>query len=166
MTEPVERPDSLYLEAAEGWLELGNPREASAELDRIADHLMLHPAVLSVRWQIFAAIRSWEAALEVAVGSTELDPDEPAAWVHRSYSLHELKRTAEARDVLLSVVEKFPGSATMRYNLACYECQLGHLDVAKDWLHKAFALGDAKQMKLAALDDPDLQPLWKDIKML
>jgi hypothetical protein len=52
----------------------------------------------------------------------------------------------------------------MRYNLACYECQLGRLELAKEWLEKAFKLGDAKKMKLAALDDPDLEPLWRDPK--
>ena len=51
----------------------------------------------------------------------------------------------------------------MRYNLACYECQLGNLDRAKRWLEKAFELGDARNMKLAALDDPDSEPLWKVI---
>jgi len=50
-----------------------------------------------------------------------------------------LKRTGEARDNLLRVVEKFQLSATMRYNLACYECQLGRLEQAKMWLEKAFA---------------------------
>jgi hypothetical protein len=63
----------------------------------------------------------------------------------------------------LRVVDKFPKDATMRYNLACYESQLGRLTLAKPWLEKAFALGDARKMKLAALDDPDLQPLWKEI---
>ena len=72
-------------------------------------------------------------------------------------------KAQEARDNLLRVVDKFPTSPIMRYNLACYECQLGRLEQAKQWLEKAFALGDAKQMKLAALDDPDLEPLWKEI---
>ena len=31
----------------------------------------------------------------------------------------------KVRDNLLPVVERFPDNATMRYNLACYECQLG-----------------------------------------
>jgi hypothetical protein len=35
------------------------------------------------------------------------------------------------------------------------------LDQAKNWLEKSFALGDAKKMKLATLDDPDLEPLQK-----
>jgi hypothetical protein len=61
------------------------------------------------------------------------------------------------------VVDKFPKDATMRYNLACYKCQLGRLDQARAWLEKAFAIGDARKMKLAALDDPDLEPLWKEI---
>jgi hypothetical protein len=51
----------------------------------------------------------------------------------------------------------------MRYNLACYECQLGRLEQAKQWLEKAFLLGDARKMKRAALDDPDLEALWKEI---
>jgi hypothetical protein len=40
---------------------------------------------------------------------------------------------------------------------------LGNLERAKQWLEKAFAIGDARKMKLAALDDPDLEPLWKEI---
>jgi hypothetical protein len=40
---------------------------------------------------------------------------------------------------------------------------LGRLEQAKQWLEKAFALGDAMKMKLAAQDDPDLEPLWKHI---
>jgi len=64
---------------------------------------------------------------------------------------------------LLGVVDKFRTNATLRYNLACYECQLGRLEQAKLWLEKAFQLGDAKAMKLAALDDRDLEPLWKEI---
>ena len=144
-------------------LELGNHIEANEELENITASLRAHPDVLNVRWEIYAAAKKWEAAVDIAAAIVQLDPDDPLGWVHRSYALHELKRTAEARDNLLRVVEKFPISATMRYNLACYECQLGNLDRAKQWLEKAFALGDAKGMKLAALDDPDLQPLWKEI---
>jgi hypothetical protein len=51
----------------------------------------------------------------------------------------------------------------MRYNLACYECQFGRLEQAKEWLEKAFNLGDARKMKLAALSETGLEPLWQDI---
>jgi Flp pilus assembly protein TadD len=119
--------------------------------------------VLKVRWEIYAAAKEWEATLEIAAALIHLDPEDPVSWVQRSFALHELKRTAEARDNLLQVVERFPLSATIRYNLACYECQLGRLEQAKKWLEEAFRLGNARRIKLAALDDPDLEPLWKDI---
>jgi tetratricopeptide (TPR) repeat protein len=159
----LQPPDTLHLQAAQGWLELGNHIEADAELDNITGSLRAHPDVLKVRWEIYAAAKKWEAALDIAAAIAQLDPDDPLGWVHRSYALHELKRTAEARDNLLRVADKFPVSATMRYNLACYECQLGNLERAKQWLEKAFAIGDARKMKLAALEDPDLEPLWRDI---
>lgn len=161
---PLEPPDIHPLLAAQGWLELGNHLEASAELDKIAPLFRAHPHVLALRWEIYAAARKWEAALGIATAMIEMEPEDSMGWVHRSYALHELKRTTEARDNLLHVVDKFPDNATMRYNLACYECQLGRLEQAKEWLQKAFHLGGETKMKLAALEDPDLKPLWKNIR--
>ena len=137
--------------------------EADADLDRMTPQLRGHPDVLKLRWQVYAVAKKWEAALDIAAALIALAPEDPVGWVNRSYALHELKRTAEARDNLLRVVDKWPTIAVMRYNLACYECQLGNLERAKEWLEKAYRLGDSKQMKLAALDDPDLEPLWKEI---
>ena len=53
---------------------------------------------------------------------------------------------------------------TIRYNLACYECQLGDLAVAKQHL-KAATKADTK-FRGMALDDPDLEPLWSEIGRL
>ena len=161
--KPLQPPDSHHLLAAQGWLELGNHVEANEELAKIAPALLAHPNVLTVRWGISADARQWDAALDIAAALIDLDPGEPLGWVHRSYALHELKRTIEARDNLMCVVEKFPNIAIMPYNLACYECQLGGLQQAKQWLEKALKLGNTRKMKLAALKDPDLEPLWKDI---
>jgi Flp pilus assembly protein TadD len=122
-----------------------------------------HPDVLNVRWGICAAARQWEAALEIAATLVRLDPEDPLGWVHRSYALHELKRTAEARDNLLRVVDKHRDSPTIRYNLACYECQLGRLELAKKWLEDACRLGNARKIRFAAREDPDLKPLWKEL---
>jgi len=113
--------------------------------------------------ETYAAAEKWEAALDIAPALMQLDPEDPLGWVHRSYALHELKRTAKARDNLLRVVDNFPIKATLRCNLPCYESQLGRLEQAKQWLERAFKLGDAKKMKPAALDDPDLEPLWKGL---
>jgi hypothetical protein len=36
-------PDSYHLEAAQGWLELGNHLEANEELEKISPALRIHP---------------------------------------------------------------------------------------------------------------------------
>jgi len=48
--------------------------------------------------------------------------------------------------------------AILHYNLACYECQLGDLGVAKARLRHAFNLDDRFRAK--ALEDEDLEPLF------
>jgi predicted Zn-dependent protease len=162
--KPLEPPDSLHVLAAQGWLELGSAAEAKAELEHISSPSRAHPHVLELRWQILVADRHWEAALQIAAALLELDPEDPLGWVHQSYCLHELKRTIEARDNLLRIVHKFPASATMRYNLACYECQLGNLVQTKIWLEAALRLGDRHTMKATALEDLDLKPIWDYIR--
>jgi predicted Zn-dependent protease len=161
--KPFEPHDQHHLVAAQGWFELGNDLEANGELEQITPENHAHPAVLEVRWQIYAKGKKWDAALDIASALVQMVPGHPLGWVHRSYCLHEMKRTEEARDNLLRVVDKFPDDPIMRYNLACYECQLGRLEQAKTWLEKATKLGGRKRIKLMALEDPDLEPLWKNI---
>ena len=115
--------------------------------------------MLEVRWAIYAAAKKWEAALDIAATFIQLAPGHPFGWLHRLFALHELNRTAEARDNLLRVVDTFSDNATMRYNLACYESQLGRMEEAKSWLVEAFKLGDKRRMKQMALTDSDLEPL-------
>jgi tetratricopeptide (TPR) repeat protein len=161
--KPLEHPNSFYLLAAEGWLELGDHLEANEELERISAELRGHPDVLQVRWRVFAAARKWEAAAEIAQGICRLAPDEQFGWIHLSYSLHEMKRTKEALDTLLHVAHKFPNNWLVAYNLACYQTQLGELEEAWRWLDYAMDKADPKEIRLKALDDPDLEPLWQRI---
>lgn len=164
MVAALQPPDSFYLQAAQGWVELGNCLEAQQELDKIRPEMRRNPAVLNVQWEIYAAEKKWAPAVEIAASLIELQPDNALGWVHRSYALHELKLTLQARDNLLQIVDKFPSSVTIRYNLACYECQLGNLAQARIWLEMAFRMGNHSQMKLAALEDQDLKPLWQEIR--
>ena len=158
----LEPPDSFHLAAAEGWLELGDWLEANEELERITPTLRAHPFVLEVRWRVYAMAKRWELATEVARALSELLPDNSWGFIHYAYSLHELKRTKEAWGVLIPIVDKFPDH-TIRYNLACYCCQLGQLKESLQWLEKAIDLAGKKDIRLMALDDPDLEPLWKQI---
>ena len=53
---------------------------------------------------------------------------------------------------------RFPKIAVIPFNLACYECQLGHPDAAMSFLQKSFRL-DAS-FRDQALEDEDLKPIW------
>jgi hypothetical protein len=51
MIQPLEAPDSIHLQAAEGWIVLGNYAEANDELEQIAAANRAHPDVLQLRWR-------------------------------------------------------------------------------------------------------------------
>ena len=123
----------------------------------------LTPKVLSVRFEIYSKAGKWEYAAEIARCLSDLLPDNPYGYFHLAFSLHELKRTQQAYDALISVVDKLPTEHLMRYNLTCYSCQLGNLKEAYQWLEKAIDLASKKGIRQAALDDPDLEPLWTEI---
>jgi len=156
-------PDSHYLNAASGWLDLGNPQEAAAELARISPARREHPAVLELHWRVLAEQRKWDEALRVGCRLVELAPEQPGGWIDQSYALHELNRTREARDVLLGVAGRFGHVSIVAYNLACYACQLGDREQARQWLAKAVAVKGKGEIKRLALNDKDLEPLWPEI---
>ena len=58
-------------------------------------------------------------------------------------------------------LERLPDIAVFHYNLACYECQLGNLEAAKERLALAFRLEPG--FRVAALEDRDLEPLWESL---
>jgi predicted Zn-dependent protease len=161
----LEPPDSLYLKAAEGWLELGDCQEANEELERITPAMRVHPNVFQMRYEIYAKAKKWELAVEVARALTEMLPENSWGFIHYAYSLHELKRTKEAYAVLIPVVGKF-SDYIIRYTLACYSCQLGNLRESIQWLKKAIELADKKEIRLMALKDPDLKSIRKLIRSI
>lgn len=159
----LSHTDRIYLQAAEGWLMLGNPLEANEELERIDSENSFHPAVLAMRWQVYAGAQWWEAAYVVSKALCEFAPDSPAAWICHANTVRNYKGVMEAWHTLLGVVSRFPDDAVIRYNLSCYAAQLGLLEESCGWLIQAFDLEESVQLKLAALYDVDLQPLWDKI---
>jgi predicted Zn-dependent protease len=157
-------PDLMHLDAAEGWLGLGNAIEANVELEKIDPRMRAHPDVLEVRYEIYAMEGHWAACVDIASAILEMEPKSSFGWIRRSFALHELKRTAEARENLLPAAHHFPEEITIRYNLACYECVLGNMGPARLRLAEAFRLAQNQdcfdQWRLLALDDKDLEPLW------
>ncbi len=165
---PILPPDSHYLSAAYGWLDLGNPAEARAELDGIRPEFQNHGAVLGLRWAICAELQDWPAALLAARCLAEVAPELAGTWLNLAYALRRVPEggLAAAQEVLRPAFERFPAEAVIPYNLACYACQAGQLDEARRWLDHAFQRGKPDPIKRMALADPDLRPLWEELKKL
>ncbi len=164
--EHLSRSDQLFLDAAEGWLGLGNHIEAFQELERISAPAQDHPDVLRVRYGVFAASRKWEPAVEVAEALSRAFPEEAFGPIHLAYALHELRRTQAAWNVLLPQAPRFPKEHIIPYNLACYACQLGNLEEGRRWLGQAIEVAGLPLIRKMALGDRDLEPLWPEIRMM
>jgi Flp pilus assembly protein TadD len=166
--QDLEPSDAHRLNAALGWLGLNSPADASAELDALAPGLQSHAAVLEVRWTIRAHEKNWPDALIVAERELTVAPEDASGWLHRAYALRRISDggLAQAWDALLPAAEKFPGEPVIPYNLACYACQLGQLDIARVWLKRALKIGSKPEVQKMALADDDLKPLWAEIKEL
>ncbi len=165
---PLEPPFNFYVAAAEGWLGLGNRREAEAELAQIPPVLAGHPAVLEVRWLLAAGANDWEAGVAIADQTLAAAPDSVNGWLHRSYALRRTPAGGlrQAWDALLPAWKRFPTEPIVAYNLACYACQMNRLPAAREWLRRAMLVGGEDNLKGMALRDPDLEPMWGEIAVM
>ena len=137
---PLEMPDRFHLEAAEGWIGLGDYGSADDELEQISPATRLHPDVLQLRWRIHAAAKKWDACLDIAATLTTITPERRFGWIHRAHTLDKLGRTLEAKALLLAANEKFEKNVTIPFQLARYCARLGQLLEAQQWLGKACLL--------------------------
>ena len=66
---PLDLDDRIQVEAAQGWLALGDWRPANDELECVRPEFRAHPDVLAVRWRVYAMGGHWDTAVE-SVGPT------------------------------------------------------------------------------------------------
>jgi len=158
---PLEPPDQQHWNAAAGYVELGMYADANSELEKIDPFCRAAPEVLAVRVAIYHGLKRWELMREVAKRLAEFQPNDVQWTVSFAYATRRAESVEAAREILLNAEPKFPKEAVISYNLACYECQLGNLETANNYLKHAFLIDSS--WRISALEDGDLQPLWETL---
>ncbi len=135
--------------------------EASMELDKIDPFNRAAPEVLALRIAIYSGLEKWELMQEIAKRLADFQPDDIHWTISLAYATRRANSIEAAREILSNAEPRFPREAIIKYNLACYYCQLGEIEHAKNYLKKAFEID--LNWRIAALEDDDLKPLWESL---
>jgi len=157
--DKVEEHQQRILLAAQGYCELQMYDDALAELDTLPAEAKRDPSAVEMRLVILMQAKRWAEALITAEELCRMRPGATPGYIHAAFCLHELGRTADARDRLLSGPPALHKEATFHYNLACYECILGNLELARMHLDKSIEID--KKFRDFSKTDPDLAALRK-----
>ena len=142
------------VEAACGYAELGMFRESIAELDAIPDRFQHRPEVLQLRLHHLMKNKRWAQALRMSQMLCRVAPDSGTGFLHAGYCLHQLGKTAQARELLSTGPIALLKEPVYYYNMGCYEALLGNVHSAHENLQISFRM-DASFRDIARRD-PDL----------
>jgi len=155
---PLGDHDELHLRAACAFIELGMFDEAQAELEAVDSCDRLLPEILSARIPVYRLLENWDLMALVAKTLTQWNPEEPGNFVDWAYAARRAESIQAAYAILTRAAGIHPADGAIQFKLAGCEAQMGCLDRAQEHLKRATEI-DAS-FRLAALEDPDLQPLW------
>jgi Flp pilus assembly protein TadD len=144
--------------ACSGYLELGMLDDAALALEDIEPKGRTRTEVLGARVVLYIAAKKWDMAAAVASHLVKVEPENEAWWINLAYSIRRSEGIEQAEAILLRARVIHPKIAMIAFNLACYASVSGRMEEAKERLRNAIDLD--KGVRILALDDEDLRPLW------
>ena len=157
----VNPPDPAFdrvLKAAEGYFQLYMWQDAWDELEELDPKYRHLQPVITLRVLILNNLGKWEAAAIVGTGALRQYREFGPLYLATADALRKSAGAAEAKAVLLEGEPVLKDVGVFHFLLACYECQLGNVDAAKDRLKRAFKLD--KRLRERMLHEADLEPVW------
>lgn len=147
-----------HLIAAEGYLELGMPRDALWELGAIEGDREGDAHVLRLRLRAMNGLGDWAPCEALARDAARRYPEEGEFFLHWAYALRKTRPKAGAGEVIAAAPEPLRRSGVLHYNLARFEAQEGNIEDARGYLAEACRLNPI--MAISARRDPALRPIW------
>lgn len=147
-----------HLVAADGYLDLGMPREALEELDGMGEWARGNPQALRLRVRAHLKLREWAEGMALASSAAKRYPQDGEFFLQWAYALHKARPGGSAQEVLDAAPEALRSSGLIHYNLARFEAQDGNIENARLYLQEACRLNPA--VVFDARRDPLLRPVW------
>ena len=132
--------------------------DAALALEEIEPKDKTRTEVLGARVVLYIAAKKWDMAAAVASHLVKVEPENEAWWINLAYSVRRSESIEQAEAILLRARVIHPKVAMIAFNLACYASVTGRIEDAKERLRMAIDLD--KGVRILALDDEDLRPLW------
>ena len=146
-----------HLSYARGYLLLGLLDAASEELAALPPEYMEMDDTIILQASVLQEQNEWLRLEPLAADLVRRHPEAAEWWVMWAYATRRADSLHAAQDILLEAETRHPNEATIQFNLACYACQLGDLDLARVRAFKAIQLD--RQFAVSAKTDSDLAPL-------
>ncbi|MDQ2918752.1 MAG: hypothetical protein M3R10_02600 [Verrucomicrobiota bacterium] len=146
-----------HLQAACGYAELGMSRESLEELDAIETRFQKRPEVLQLRLHHLMKRKSWSTALRISQALCRVAPECGTGFLHAGFCLHQLGKTAQAKELLIKGPLALLKEPIYYYNMGCYEALLGNVLDAEANLKISFKMDSS--FRDLAKRDPDLKAL-------
>jgi predicted Zn-dependent protease len=143
--------------AACGYAELGMTRQSLAELNALDKTEQERPEVLQLRLHHLMRDKKWTRALIVSRKLCQVAPKCCAGFLHAGFCLHELGKTAEAKELLLRGPAALLEEPIYYYNMGCYDALLGNEKSARIHLLTSFKMDPS--FREIAKRDPDLKSI-------
>ncbi|MFO1485255.1 MAG: hypothetical protein U1F71_17980 [Verrucomicrobiaceae bacterium] len=168
MSKAPEWPDTLRIQAAEGWLSLRNWQEAKAELDKITDEkTRAHPDVLKAYLEVWEASENREAMVRYLEVLILYEPDEVGHRLRLNAMLLVLGRFDEAYKRIVEDLKTHPNHPALLFKLAVTLCMLKEFERAEWTLVILFTLEEGKYERVyldMALGWEGLEPLRETLQ--
>lgn len=153
-----------HLAFAHAYFELGMDDAAEREWKQITPLLKDSRSVLAFGVELARRRSRWGAMLQRSKRFRKLHPDAAEGWLLLSYAARRAQSLDEAYNVLSAALAEHPSDALVHFNLGCYACLLGRHKEATERVCRAVLLDN--KLAAAALEDPDLEAIRKDLKAL
>jgi len=161
---PHQLEPKVHWSRVTGYMQLGIIEEALIELAMLPDDDQWGKKKRAMRLEIFQQQKKWQEMAEVAHGLRMEFPEDVQWWIADAFATRRSQSIEQAREILLEGLVCHYEDATIRFNLACYACQLGSLGECMDFLKEAVKRD--KRFKVMAMEDEDLKDVRDALRQM